>query len=142
MLLLKEVAEKRTAVPRFDDQEKRPELGDVERHAQYLRTIRAVMRELRKELVASGRYKGSKLHYLDCFSVKQSELLEWPVYLINFSVEKASKGARKPANQGGSSAKPGKRPSQKRKVEKGDEEFVPAREKRANAGKMPGKYAD
>ena len=142
MLLLKEVAEKRTKVPRFDDQEKRPELGDVERHAQYLRTIQAVMRELRKELVASGRYEGSKLHYLDRFSVKRSELSEWPVYLINFDVEKASKGARKPAKQGGSSPKAGKRPFQKQKVEKGDEEVVPKREKRATAGKRPGKYMD
>lgn len=114
----------------------------MERHEQYLRTIRAVIRRLRKELVASGRYKGSKLHYLDSFSVKRSELSEWPVYLINFVVEKASKGARKPAKQGGSSDKAGKAPSGKRKVEKGDEEFVPVREKRATRGEKPGKYAD
>jgi hypothetical protein len=142
MLLLKEVKGKKTDVLRFDDQEKRAELGDVERHEQYLRTIRAVIRRLRKELVASGRYKGSKLHWLDRFSVKRSELSEWPVYLINFVVEKASKGARKPANQGGSSAKAGKAPFRKREKEEGDEEFVPVHEKRATRGKKPGKYAD
>ena len=133
MALFQKIVGNKTEVPRFDDPEKRPEIGDMQRYSLKLAATRAVIRQFRKELKVFGRYEGSKLQLMDQFSVKRSELSEWPIYLLVWSAGKPHKAEGKRANVTRSSSVAKTQPSRKRSFEKGDESPTVVREKRSTA---------